>query len=348
MEMDKQKVVADILYPYTGRTGGTARYAQKIISYLKTLGVSVAAHPVRKIEYSFRGKPIGGFLSQRLFSATVRTSAPVVHAVSPNIINSRTNLVTVHDLIPFRSPELYMTNILRKYGYMRMLSKLNDMEIVVQTQFIKQQLVEHGISDNRVSVTGVSIDEKFKPTKMGNPYPQNNLKHLVTVGDFNPRKRFDIIYDAVSLSRDLELYHIGPVNGWISRYNELRTKAIASGRIKLLGQLDDEEMIRYLTFADIFVYLSQDEGVGFTPLEAMSCGTNVLVNNLPIFKELMGDRAFYAELTVESLSEMISFALEHRKRAVELTQISTRFSPVDEARRIKAVYEKLTDRKGWN
>jgi glycosyltransferase involved in cell wall biosynthesis len=324
---------------------GTSRYAEKLISHLKVEGVTVTAYPVRKIEYSFRGKPVGGFMSQRFFSALVSVKSPVVHAISPTVMNGNTNLVTVHDLIPFHNPELYMTNVLRKYGYMRMLSRLRDMEIVVQTGFIKQQLLEQGIPEDRIHVTGVSVDEKFRPSSLESPYPKNGLKHLVTVGDFNPRKRFDIIYDAVSMSKDLELYHIGPVNGWVSRYNELKSKALSSGRIKILGQLDDQEMIRYLTFADLFVYASRDEGVGFTPLEAMSCGTNVVVNDLPVFRELMGNHAFYAELESGSLSNAISYALEHRKRAEELIQFSARFSPVEEARSIMTVYEKLTEEK---
>jgi glycosyltransferase involved in cell wall biosynthesis len=77
----------------------------------------------------------------------------------------------------------------------------------------------------------------------------------------------------------------------------------------------------------------------------MSCGTNVVVNDLPVFRELMGNHAFYAELESGSLSNAISYALEHRKRAEELIQFSARFSSVEEARSIMTVYEKLTEEK---
>ena len=75
-------------------------------------------------------------------------------------------------------------------------------------------------------------------------------------------------------------YHIGPVNSWTERAEMLRETASKAGNIRLLGAVDYETLGRYISDADAFVYISDGEGFGLPPTEALACGTNVVVNDL--------------------------------------------------------------------
>ncbi len=78
-----------------------------------------------------------------------------------------------------------------------------------------------------------------------NPYPDDNKIHVLTVSDFNPRKKLDILYQAISQEKDFTLYHIGPVNGWTERYNMLKNIATKTDNIKILGPVSIEKLREY-------------------------------------------------------------------------------------------------------
>jgi glycosyltransferase involved in cell wall biosynthesis len=333
--------IADIIYPYTPRMTGIRRYSERLIKSLRDIGAPVRFHRVRKIEYTLSGKPAGGLISQRFSSMFVRKSAPVVHALAPDLAGSRVNLVTVHDLIPFKLKDIFIKTRRERLGYRLMFSRIWDADIIVQTETTKKELLALGISDAKVHVCGLSVDDMFRPDSTPSPYSDNEKRHLLTVGDFNPRKRFDIIYRAVANLKDAELYHIGPTNRWEKRREELASIAQKAGNIHMLGELPDNELLRYMQHADLFVFLSEDEGAGYPVAEAISCGVNAVVNDLSVFRELYGDMVFYTGLNEEELASAIKHALENPKDKEALLRYAGRFSRLEEARRVLSVYQEI-------
>ncbi|TDC97486.1 glycosyltransferase [Actinomadura sp. 7K507] len=61
----------------------------------------------------------------------------------------------------------------------------------------------------------------------------------------------------------------------------------------LLGEIDDSTLARLYCNASALVHLAEYEGFGFTPLEALTLGTRVVVNDLDVFRETLADHAFY-------------------------------------------------------
>lgn len=59
----------------------------------------------------------------------------------------------------------------------------------------------------------------------------------------------------------------------------------------LIGRVDDASLPALYSGAEWFVYLSMYEGFGLPPLEAMACGTPVLVSDIEVFKEVVGGAA---------------------------------------------------------
>ncbi len=320
---------------------GIRRYSEKLISALERTGTPVRVHRIRKIEFSVGGKPAGGLLSQKLFSLLVRTSCPVIHSLSPDVITGRTNVATIHDLIPFHHRETFMRTRRERAGYQLMFGRLEELVLIVQTEFTKNQLVDYGVDKDRIEVCGVGIQDIFRPSVRPSPYPDNGMKHLITVGDFNPRKRFDIIYEAVNAIEGVDLYHIGPVNNWVRRHAELKNIADRSGRIHLMGALPDDRLVDYLSHADLLVHATLEEGAGFTPAEAMACGTKSLVNPIPVYSELYGDNVFYCDLSAEDFSKGIEAALEKEVDRSHLIEAARKFSPDEEARKVASVYSRV-------
>jgi glycosyltransferase involved in cell wall biosynthesis len=74
--------------------------------------------------------------------------------------------------------------------------------------------------------------------------------------------------------------------------------------IVYLGYLSDLELAYLYNLASVFIYASLYEGFGIPPLEAMACGTPVIVSRSSSLPEVCGDAAYFVDpLAVDSISE---------------------------------------------
>jgi glycosyltransferase involved in cell wall biosynthesis len=65
------------------------------------------------------------------------------------------------------------------------------------------------------------------------------------------------------------------------------------GRIGLSAYVSDDELARAYGRASVFVFLSEYEGFGLTPLEALACGIPVVLLDTPVAREVCGPAALY-------------------------------------------------------
>ena len=72
----------------------------------------------------------------------------------------------------------------------------------------------------------------------------------------------------------------------INRYN-------IENQVKFIDYLENEELRALMVGAEIFVFPSFYEGFGLPVLEAMACGTPVLVSDIPVMHEIVDDAGMY-------------------------------------------------------
>ncbi len=333
-----------ILYPKIKVRSGTRTYVETILRGLEKINYPFKYIGVRKVEVSFFGEPVGGIASQRLGTLLHRGLSHPVHALAPEVSPKGVDVVTIHDIIPFLKREEFIRTRYDRSAYKMMFGNaLNSRILLVSTNVVKGELVSAlGLEEGRVRVVYQGIDASKFYRDGTSPFPDNGKIHLVTTGDYNPRKRFDILYDIVSKHKEYELYHIGPVNSWKERANRLMEFAKRAGNIFPLGEVNDTTLRKYLSNSDLFVYISEAEGFGLPPLEAMACGTNVLLNDLPIFRETVGDFGFLSE--VGKFEDYIEFALRNKKDPETLRNRALQFSVEKEISDLVSIYGELEER----
>ena len=332
-----------IVYPKIKVASGTKSYVDTVLG-----GISEAHYPfssvgIRKIEFSVSGKPLGGIVSQRMGLLLHRNLSHPIHALVPEVSPEGVDVVTIHDIIPFLKSSEFIKTAYDRSAYNMMYERaLKAKILIVSTETVKKELVTSlNIGEERVRVIYQAIDSSKFARSENNPYPDNGKVHLVTVGDFNPRKRFDLLYEMVSRNKDVELYHLGPVNSWKDRASKLADLAKKSGNIFLKGEVNEETLIRYLSNADLFVFITEAEGFGIPPIEAMSCGTNVVLNDLPIFKETIGEFGFLS--SIDRFEETISYALKNKKKSEVLRNHSLKYSIKKEIADLLSIYQEIED-----
>ena len=110
--------------------------------------------------------------------------------------------------------------------------------------------------------------------------------YVLSVGRLVPEKGFGDLIDAfVRLDTDWNLVIVGAADHEGAYSRTLMQKAAAGGII-LAGYQNGEALAELYTHAGLFVLPSHHEGLPMVVLEALNCGTPILVSDIPPHREL--------------------------------------------------------------
>lgn len=126
-------------------------------------------------------------------------------------------------------------------------------------------------------------------------------RYFLTGGRLERFKNFDLIIKAFNqLKLSLLIYGTGR--------QEKSLKKIAKQNIKFLGQISDQRLISLYQNCQAFIFASQDEDLGLTPLEAQSFGKPIIAYYSGGVKETVIEGKtglFFYKLTPQALAESI-------------------------------------------
>lgn len=316
-----------LIYPIIKNKSGTRSYTENMISGLKEYHINFSEIGIKKHEISIHGKPYFGFISQYAASLLRTADSEIIHSLSPDCIIRNTNIVTVHDIIPIIRKDIYFQSFYDRLAFTKSIDRLLKVpNLLLSSEVGKTELLDtKNISENKIHVLHHAINHNVYFPSTNNPFKDDDSVRIVMVSDFNPRKRIDLLVKSLRNQDGIEFFHIGPINLWEKPYSNVMELSAGAKNIHILGELDPDRLRDYLSFSDLFVYLSEAEGFGLPPLEAMACGTNVLVSDLPIFHETLQDMAIFVNLEDFDV-ELLLAALKRRKTKNELVQFSQRYS----------------------
>lgn len=136
---------------------------------------------------------------------------------------------------------------------------------------------------DQVVPAGMSADDRF----------------VLSVGRLNVRKNLAFTFEAAlrsgALTPERPLVVVGQPQGKGIELEPSVQAAVEQGLVRFLGRIGDGELAWLYAHADLFVYLSLDEGFGLPPIEALTFGCPVLVSDIPIFRENLGEHATYVD-----------------------------------------------------
>jgi alpha-1,3-rhamnosyl/mannosyltransferase len=121
---------------------------------------------------------------------------------------------------------------------------------------------------------------------------------------------------------------------------------VEAGQVRPLGFTSDSDLAALYAGAMVLVYPSLYEGFGLPPLEAMACGTPVIVSNRATLPEVVGDAGEMVEPTdAEGLTTLLQRLADDRahwqQRAELCRQRASEFSWERCAQETLAVYRKV-------
>ena len=324
------------------RSAGVSRYIHYLLTYLPQVDARLSyvaflgvrsrypgwrehvspwrtENPVARILWEQIAQPWGAW-GERL--ALLHAPVYVGPIVAPCPV-----VVTVHDLSFYRHPETLPPF---RRTYLQTLTRRTVQRaahVIADSASILDDIVNIlGVPESKVSVIPLGVDEAMQPIEdrdqvrafcQRRGLPERMILYL---GTLEPRKNIGTLLEAYELLRhERGFAHrliIAGGKGWY--YEAIYARAEQLGlqdEVIFPGYIPQEELALWINAADLFVYPSWYEGFGLPPLEAMACGTPVVVSDMSSLREVVGDAGVIVDSRdPHALAKAISEVLRDRER----------------------------------
>ncbi len=299
---------------------GTERYSLRIIQEIIDLGVDQDFRlylnqdsPLRLVQRASVDQRLIPFprLWTHLRLSSELTANPVdalfipAHVVPP--VHPAATVVTIHDLGYLHEPDSHTAASRRYLDWSTRWSTGAANRVIAISESTKQDLIDHyHVNPEKIIVIYHGVDEQFAPAsltditrvrrKIGVEGP-----FILFVGTIQPRKnlvRLVAAFDAIAAeNRELHLVLAGG-RGWKTDEIDLAiVDAKHRDRIVLAGHVPDDDLPALMSTAIAVTLPSLYEGFGLPVLEAMACGTPVLISNRGALPEIAADAAVIVDPT---------------------------------------------------
>ena len=270
-----------------------------------------------------------------------------------------TSVLTVHDLAFLLHPECADAS-LREYLEQAVPRSVRRADfLLADSENTRNDVVcLLGVEPDRVEVVPGGVESIFQPIEdearlaaVRAGLGVGEAPFILALGVIEPRKNLRLLIEAYRLLRDRrKLPHrlvISGRRGWLWEETvEAAERSPYRDDILFTGFVSDDDLPAMYSAATTFAFPSLYEGFGLPPLEAMACGTPVVVSKTSSLPEVVGDAGLQvdpydpdslaAALELLILDEPLRADLRRRglERAAEFTWQAA-------ATRLLAVYRKL-------
>lgn len=261
-------------------------------------------------------------------------------------------VVTVHDAIFLRFPELYSSTYRRWFAHKaRYACRVADIVVAVSEQTKADCINLLGADEKKVRVIYQGCSNIFRHTASSEERQSACAKYalpedyILYVGAIEPRKNLERLFQAVALSGiDMPLVIVGADSAYAARLKRL------AGTLHLpvvfCHNADFSDFPALYQSAVAMAYVSLFEGFGIPILEALCSGTPVLAADGSCFRETGGDAALYAdpcsvEDMADKLTRIVSDSDLRRHMSERGLRHAERFTDDVVGNNIKRLYEDL-------
>lgn len=319
--------IAVNLLPFRARLAGAGRYTQNLLrelvhadaanEYLFFVTPRAAAH------FDYRARNVSRILValpesravrilyeqlilpiqlvrykvELLFTPSVAIPcAPFVHAMKR--VTVIYDMIAEHDQVTKYSP-------LRRV-YMRWMSRYaaqHSDRVITLTEHARREIAHYArVAPEKIVLAPPAPDPRLQPIR--DPETLRRVRKtyalperfVLYLGTLEPGKNLErLVHAFIQMKRaHPELPHhlvLAGARGWGTHALERALANSRSSAIHCIGFVAENDLAALYSLADLFVYPSLYEGFGLPPLEAMACGTPVIVSNVASLPEVVGDAA---------------------------------------------------------
>lgn len=239
----------------------------------------------------------------------------ILHLPSPHLYTGRVAkkiVVTLHDLAVFRHTEWFPKTEVESQKLIKEAVKNAD-KIISVSSFTKEEaikilkldsekikIVPNGVDTKRhflLTEDIISPDDCVDLGDLDRKY-KTGENYVLYLGAIEPRKNvlgmvrsFKIFLAESGMDYNLIIAGLPGIKSEKILTELKREEKESNGKIKYIGYVPHTDKFPLIKHAKCFLFLSNYEGFGFPPLEAMDIGTPVVASDIPPIAEVAGKGA---------------------------------------------------------
>ena len=224
-------------------------------------------------------------------------------------------------------------------------------KIIAVSNFTKNKVIEHyGINPQKIIVVynGVTQIDTSSIKNSLNGLKRTGQKAVLFLGRITIQKGADYFLKAAKkvLEKNQNVFFIVSGTGDMERQIIEETAAMGiSDKVLFTGFIKNEDKVEIYKMADLYVLPSISEPFGLTPLEALNCGTPVLISRQSGVSEVLSHCLKVDFWDIDQMANKILAVLEHSELKEELQnnggQEVQKFNWVDSAQKCIYVYREV-------
>lgn len=201
---------------------------------------------------------------------------------------------TIHDVVflDIKGLASPIGTFLRKIMYKRAIDASN--AIFTVSEFSKERILKklHCKKPIIVGYNGISSWILKNNDNLSKKHKNNSI---LFVGNIKKHKGLSVLITAfkkvLESKPELKLVIVGNADNFRTGDETVseNIKSLPESSIIFTGKINNEELKERYINANLLIQPSFYEGFGIPPLEALYCGTNVVLSDIPVFKELYND-----------------------------------------------------------
>ena len=216
---------------------------------------------------------------------------------------------TIHDVVFLDIPSLTskIGCFARKIFYQRAINRSK--AVFTVSKFSAERICHHLKIKNRpIVVTYNAVPEWFTEQTL---FDNAEKSDIIYVGNIKPHKGLHILLPAfnkaVEKGLKANLIIVGNADNFRTSDTSILSQISASKNISFTGRISDQDLHKLYHKSSLLIQPSLYEGFGMPPMEALACGTNVIISDIPVFKEIYKDFpvTFFKSGDINDLSEKI-------------------------------------------
>ena len=212
--------------------------------------------------------------------------------------------------------------------------------IITISEFSKKEIEKYmNISGSKIQVVPCGVDceiyngqqDRNRMEAVKGKYGING-EYILYMGTLEPRKNIALLIEAycdLAKKKDsLPKLVIAGKKGWM--YEQLFQMVLDSelkDQIIFTGYVESDDSPVLMSGAELFVFPSLYEGFGLPPLEAMACGTPVIVSDAGALLEAVGEGAeVFHSKDILDLEDRIKCLLENEEKRKKCSMAGNRWA----------------------
>lgn len=311
------------LLPFRERLAGAGRYAQNILRDLvrgDTLYDYVLwVTPIARKHFTFESQHIT-YVNVPLRSANIAARIAWEQVILPfqlrrhqvdflftpsvaiPVLWRGRKVTVIHDMITEHREVVKYPPLRRAYvrWMSRYAARASDVVLTVSEHSRREIAHFARVPIDKLQLAPDAVDDKLHPVSNPQVRAAACIKYqlpkqfILYLGTLEPGKNLVRLVQAFRQMKHAypELPHalvLAGARGWGTSDLGRAIEQAARGDVRLIGFVDEDDLAAVYSLADLFVYPSLYEGFGIPPLEAMACGTPVVVSNVSALPEVVGE-----------------------------------------------------------